>query len=252
MRTLFSTAILAIAVAATPAHAVTNLIKNGSFELGAPGTNGFLSWKKTNTPDGNPAQDQQASVITYNSTAQYPTGAYGEAVTPDNAASASPDAVGTQAAYFVGDFSVDETLSQLTYLNPGNFRIGFSYYLTANGLANDGNSSFTATILDTPVVSTMIDGSSAGQTWFYASGVAQITQSGWYNTAFKFNSNEFPSKDIVIDRVFAFRTNDIPSVLIPPTTLTAVPEPATWAMLLFGFGAVGMAARRRRTPVVFA
>lgn len=30
--------------------------------------------------------------------------------------------------------------------------------------------------------------------------------------------------------------------------IQAVPEPATWAMLLLGFGAVGFAMRRRRTP----
>ena len=28
----------------------------------------------------------------------------------------------------------------------------------------------------------------------------------------------------------------------------AVPEPATWAMMLFGFGAAGYAMRRKRTP----
>lgn len=32
--------------------------------------------------------------------------------------------------------------------------------------------------------------------------------------------------------------------------LTAVPEPGTWAMMLVGFGAVGFAMRRRRTPVL--
>ena len=32
--------------------------------------------------------------------------------------------------------------------------------------------------------------------------------------------------------------------------IQAVPEPATWAMLLLGFGAVGFAMRRRRTPVL--
>lgn len=32
-----------------------------------------------------------------------------------------------------------------------------------------------------------------------------------------------------------------------PTSTGAVPEPATWAMLIFGFGAVGLAARRRKT-----
>jgi hypothetical protein len=35
--------------------------------------------------------------------------------------------------------------------------------------------------------------------------------------------------------------------IAPPTA--AVPEPATWAMMLAGFGAVGMAARRRKTRV---
>ena len=31
------------------------------------------------------------------------------------------------------------------------------------------------------------------------------------------------------------------------TGVSAVPEPATWAMLIIGFGAVGMAARRQRS-----
>lgn len=37
------------------------------------------------------------------------------------------------------------------------------------------------------------------------------------------------------------------SITIRPA---AVPEPATWAMMLIGFGAVGFAMRRRRTPVL--
>jgi hypothetical protein len=33
-------------------------------------------------------------------------------------------------------------------------------------------------------------------------------------------------------------------------TLTSVPEPATWALMLLGFGGMGAALRRRRTPAV--
>jgi len=33
-------------------------------------------------------------------------------------------------------------------------------------------------------------------------------------------------------------------------TINAVPEPGTWAMMLLGFGAAGLAMRRRRAPVL--
>lgn len=33
-------------------------------------------------------------------------------------------------------------------------------------------------------------------------------------------------------------------------TIRAVPEPATWAMMLLGFGAIGFAMRRRRQPAI--
>ncbi|MDZ7588255.1 MAG: PEPxxWA-CTERM sorting domain-containing protein [Parasphingorhabdus sp.] len=48
---------------------------------------------------------------------------------------------------------------------------------------------------------------------------------------------------------------DTPPVIDPipynagyvPLGAGAVPEPATWAMMIFGFGAIGAAARKRRT-----
>lgn len=39
---------------------------------------------------------------------------------------------------------------------------------------------------------------------------------------------------------------------LTPTATAAVPEPATWALMLTGFGAVGAAMRRRRKSAVFA
>lgn len=39
-------------------------------------------------------------------------------------------------------------------------------------------------------------------------------------------------------------------VVNPAAAPSAVPEPATWAMMLIGFGAIGASFRRRRTPAV--
>jgi hypothetical protein len=51
------------------------------------------------------------------------------------------------------------------------------------------------------------------------------------------------SVDSILDN-FVFTTSaDIPST-------SGVPEPATWAMMLLGMGAVGMAMRRRKVPVL--
>ncbi|WP_416907737.1 MAG: PEPxxWA-CTERM sorting domain-containing protein [Polymorphobacter sp.] len=227
MKAYLLTATAALFIAASPAAAVTNLIVNGSFEDGSPGTGGFVGWTKSNTPT-----DLPASVISYNVTLPYPLGAFGEAVTPDNlATSNSPDAVGNQAAYFVSDFAVDESISQSTFLTPGRYEVGFSFYLPQNGLNNAGNSSFTATVLGQTIATTNITAASLGQTWLLASGEVVITTAGNYDTTFSFNSNFRPSKDIVIDRVYA----------------VAVPEPASWAMLIAGFGLVGSTMRRRRT-----
>jgi hypothetical protein len=245
MKTILLAGAVAAVAAASPAAAVTNVLKNGSFEAGAgTGTNRFTNWTKTNIAPAEPA-----TVISYNSNSSYPNGAFGEMVLPDNIAnSGSPDAVGSYAAYFVGNRSVNETLSQLTYLGVGNYRVGFSYYLPQNGLNNINNASFDATIIGVKVASTMINSSSLARTWLYATGVAQITQAGHYNTALVFNSNGNPAKDIVVDRVFASRTLDAATVMIPPTPVS-VPEPATWGLLLVGFGMVGTAARRRKVVI---
>lgn len=43
------------------------------------------------------------------------------------------------------------------------------------------------------------------------------------------------------------------TLAVPPSRIPSVPEPATWAMTLIGFGAMGAALRRRpRTSVSFA
>jgi hypothetical protein len=44
--------------------------------------------------------------------------------------------------------------------------------------------------------------------------------------------------------------SDAVNFALAPTS--GVPEPATWAMMLFGFGAIGFWLRRRRTRLAIA
>jgi hypothetical protein len=251
MKSILLAGVIAAVAAASPAAAVTNLLANGSFEAaGTTGPGAYSGWTKSGTVgDAFPA-----IVINYNSTAAYNAGgAFGERVTPDNiVASASPDAVGTRAAYFVGDRSVNETIYQDIFLAPGNYRVGFSYYLTQNGLSNVNNSSLSVSILGINLANTMITSLSTAKTWLYATGIGTIQFAGTYRTALTFNSNGFPSKDVVVDRVFGIATTDGPGILIPPapdSVVPGIPEPATWALLIVGFGMVGLSARHRNRAV---
>jgi hypothetical protein len=227
----------ALAIASTlagSASAATNLLINGSFEdAGTTGTGSFTAWTKTNVSTVEPA-----TVIGYNSTASYPDGAYGESVIPDNSASLSPDPAGSYAAYFVSDFSVNETISQSAFFTPGNYRVGFSYYLPANGLGNTNNATIDISILGTTVASTAITASSPGTTWFSVTGVATVTVAGFYDTSLVYNSNGYPAKDIVLDRFYAIATTDAAEVTIP-----AIPEPS--AALIFGLTPMTLLLRRR-------
>ncbi len=222
MRLLTAAACVAALGAATSASAATNLVINGSFE--APG---LFAWDYVgNTPEGFPA-----TIITYGAAQPYPIGAFGEAVPADNSASASPDAVGTRAAYFVSDNAV-ETLSQTVFLDVGQYTIGFSAYVPFNGYGNRFDASFKGDVAGENLATFTVDGSTPGQ-WAHYAGVANITVAGNYTTAFTFRSGPRPAGDVVIDRVYIVEGN-------------AIPEPGTWALMITGFGAAGAMLRRRR------
>ena len=146
----------------------------------------------------------------------------------------------------MGDQSVDETISQSTLLSKGNYEFGFDYYLTANGLAQVNNSKLKVTVIGTTIIETTITAASTAQHWIHISGVANIATAGYYDTALVFNSNGFPSKDFVIDRVFAIRTNAPPTVIIAPTPTAPAPfgEPCAAMVLFAGLGMFAIARRR--------
>jgi hypothetical protein len=91
-------------------------------------------------------------------------------------------------------------------------------------LAGGGTESFVGTILDH---------TASGENKF-----AFTTDVGITNLFYSFNDGT--------------ATNIRQVRIIPAEGPNAVPEPATWAMMLLGFGAVGFAARRNRRKAVLA
>jgi hypothetical protein len=69
--------------------------------------------------------------------------------------------------------------------------------------------------------------------------VTSDTAGSWANYA---------TPDFKIDWVGSKKNYDLVSLAIPVNN--GVPEPATWAMMLVGFGGIGMAMRRRRKGVL--
>ena len=219
MRTIFGVG-LALAMS-TPAMSATNLLTNGSFE------GGFTDWTITNVGGGS-----APVTFAYGSLDTHPFGAFGEPIGPNVVPSWSPDAVGTQLAYFSSDTANPDSLKQTINLVSGTmYNIGFDYYAPRNGIANPNDASLSFLVNGIPVGSRRA-GSVAGTpaaTWINFATSFVAGASGPAVFEFQFKGLGVAAADFAIDRVY----------------VTAVPEPATWMMMLFGFGLLGHAMRRR-------
>jgi hypothetical protein len=103
--------------------------------------------------------------------------------------------------------------------------------LNANGIASDQ-------------IPAKIEGISFGQ---------DVSWNGdLYHTLYVSNDNDFLPGTAGPNQfyVFGFKDGDLPGLV--RQNVAAVPEPASWAMMIGGFGMIGAVMRRRRTRIRFA
>jgi PEP-CTERM motif len=224
MKFLAATAVMAGLVVAGSASAATNLIANGSFE--DPTLSG---WTLASAGSGT-GYSPTVIIKTDNVARPYPTGAFGEAIPQDTAGGLDPDVAGLYGAYFSSDVGT-ETLSQTVDLAAGKYNISLNAYIPFNGYSNPNDATFTATVGGFMWDSVQLKQTAgAPGVWTHYQGVVTVGPGGGATT-FAFAADGFPAVDVVIDKVFA----------------TAVPEPASWALMIMGFGFAGAALRRRQT-----
>ncbi|HKO20262.1 MAG TPA: PEPxxWA-CTERM sorting domain-containing protein [Acidobacteriaceae bacterium] len=154
----------------------------------------------------------------------------------------------------------------------GNFTLGISGINTASD-TEGGRTGINAIAFNDPATGDAVSGILSGFTFSAGSGLNSSGCSGSGNF-FCFDNSSIPptpstllgsslslvfsvtsnnagswtnyiNPDFKIDWVGSRNNYDLVSQNIP-VNRTDVPEPATWAMMLLGFGGIGMAMRRRR------
>ena len=197
------------------------LIKNGGFE------NGFDNWSLTTAGGGS-----APVVVAYGQAGQYPIGAHGEAIT-------APVNGGTSAAYFSSDTASPHSLSQIVNVAANTtYTLSFDYYVPQNGYNNPNDAQ----------LSFLIGGNAAGSTLTAGSG--SLSPLTWYTFSTTFTSDA--GGDTPLSFQFTGLGSTAADFAIDNVSMTAVPEPATWALMIGGFALAGMQLRRRKSSVSFA
>ena len=243
---LLGLGLAALTVASAPAVAA-NLVSNGGFELSSYGSNsqfggsfggqGVTDWTGLGTGAAGGGQNLQ---FYYKGGTQTTTNAVNQYGDPDAYFYSSFTTLSPDGGNFValdGDSSyfgqVSQTINGLT--------AGQSYLLKfswgATQLKNRSG--------DTTEQLAIGFGSSTASTAVVANPSGAFT--GWFNESFTFTATS-------ASQVLSFMSVGTPGGLPPiavldGVSLNAVPEPATWALMLVGFGMVGAAARRRTVRV---
>ncbi len=228
MRILTGLVVAAAALGALPA-AAANLVTNGDFEAGNTGFTSAYAY----TPGGNSTEGQytvRSNPFPWNgaflSRGDHTSGTglmyvgNGAPNLGDIVWQSSTIAISANTNYFFEAFAMNVCCS---FVLPGNSDPNFTFRISLNGGAA------------TDLATLTIPANQAG-TWFglstnFNSGAATSVQLSLINANTVRAGNDFAVDDISLS------TRSI---------VNGVPEPASWAMLTLGFGAVGGLMRRRR------
>jgi len=219
------------ALAATAAQAVTNLVTNGSFETVSSGVTGKTSFSGnvTGWTGGG-----GLTFIDYPGTAD--DGSYLSvykgfpATSPDGGKFVEADADPNYAkaiSQTIGGLIVGNTY-MLTFYQGAGQQAGFTGPTTERWQVTFG----TTTKLSSQY------------------SLAQGATGPWQAQSMTFTATA--ASQALSFLAVGTPVGQPPIAFLDGVSLTAVPEPATWALLLAGFGLVGVAARRRRPAAVTA
>ena len=140
----------------------------------------------------------------------------------------------------------------LSFFGGSDAHIGDGTYNPGTYNWHDGPANVTGSVVQL----SRIDGAAFNLTSFdYSSDAAfAITATGTLSLGLAAGSGtaspNFANVQSVSFRSLGFR-NQLDNIVVTAAT-GAVPEPATWAMMIAGFGLVGGAMRRRSTKIAFA
>ena len=153
----------------------------------------------------------------------------------------STGAPGAYSSISTPGFVVTSTDSQLS-INGINY-FGTGDFVTSNG---SGTTSATLSFAD-PITALGFRYTSGSATSLSIDGVGNVTGipiSGYPTLSFFGIISGTPFTSVT----FRDQNNglDLDNVMYGPMAVAAVPEPATWAMMLLGFGAIGLAMRGHR------
>ncbi len=169
---------------------------------------------------------------------------------PASAAMLTFDAVGTLSNYVEDGFTVNAVSGVVTYNSYGN--PGGSLYAQSSGAFDITGGYFTLGSFDGGSGSATRQTQNFTVTGYLGNAQAYVSNFTRVGTA-GFQTFYNPGSAVVVDRlVFAISNTgfsvNVDNIFLNPAAapvVPGVPEPASWAMMLFGFGATGFAMRRR-------